>query len=150
MSRVTISLGQRLGVLAALTILLWAKSLSSAGQGGEKTYTIPELAELASPAVVYVGILNANGELIGQGSGFVAKADGYVVTNFHVIDGAQGLIVKMLDGEIYDRVKVVDYDRRRDLAVLKIPAFRELPTAPMGDSSTIKVGERVVPQPAHC
>jgi V8-like Glu-specific endopeptidase len=149
MSRVADALRQRLvklTALAAFTLTIGQAALAPAEvvQWTEKTYTIPELVEMASPAVVFIGILNAEGEYMGQGSGFVVKPDGFVVTNFHVIDGAQGLIVKMLDGEIYDRVRVVDYDRRRDLAVLKIPAFKELPTVPMGDSSTVKVGEEAV------
>lgn len=149
MSRVANALRQRLAkltVLATFSLTMGQAALATAEvvQWTERTYTIPELVEMASPAVVFIGILNAEGEYIGQGSGFVAKADGYVVTNFHVIDGAQGLIVKMLDGEIYDRVKVVDYDRRRDLAVLKIPAFKQLPTLTLGDSSTVKVGEEAV------
>ena len=149
MSRIANSMRQHLAkftVLAALSLTMGQAALATAEvvQWTEKTYTVPELVEVASPAVVFIGILNADGEYMGQGSGFVVKPDGFVVTNFHVIEEASGLIVKMLDGEIYDRVQVVDYDRRRDLAVLKIPAFKELPTVAMGDSSAVKVGQQAV------
>lgn len=149
MSRVANSMGQHLAqltVLATISLTMGQAAFATAEvvQWTEKTYTIPELVEVASPAVVFIGILNADGEYMGQGSGFVVKPDGFVVTNFHVIQEASSLIVKMLDGEIYDRVQVVDYDRRRDLAVLKIPAFKELPTVSMGDSSAVKVGQQAV------
>jgi hypothetical protein len=77
------------------------------------------------------------------GSGFVADPSGIIVTNFHVIRGASSLQVKMKDGEIYDRVEVLDYDQRRDIAVLKIRAFKTLPSLPLSDKE-IDTGEEAV------
>ena len=78
----------------------------------------------------------------GLGSGFVVNADGYVVTNNHVVDGATEIRVKLADGrELAGRV--VGRDPRTDLALLKVEAHG-LPTIPLGDSSALKVGEPVM------
>src|SRR5437899_234249 len=78
----------------------------------------------------------------GLGSGFVINADGYVVTNNHVVDGATEIRVKLADGrELAGRV--VGRDPRTDLALLKVDAHG-LPTIPLGDSAALKVGEPVM------
>src|SRR5207245_307975 len=78
----------------------------------------------------------------GVGAGFVGNADGYVVTNNHVVDGATEIRVKLADGrELAGRV--VGRDPRTDLALLKVDAHG-LPTIPLGDSAALKVGEPVM------
>ncbi len=78
----------------------------------------------------------------GLGSGFVVNAEGYVVTNNHVVDGATEIRVKLADGrELAGRV--VGRDPRTDLALLKVEAHG-LPTIPLGDSSALKVGQPVM------
>ena len=78
----------------------------------------------------------------GLGSGFVVNADGYIVTNNHVVDGATEIRVKLADGrELPGRV--VGRDPRTDLALLKVEGHG-LPTIPLGDSSALKVGEPVM------
>ncbi len=75
----------------------------------------------------------------GIGSGFIIRADGVIVTNAHVIGGANKVSVAMRDGTTYD-AKVVGIDDNNDLAVVKITAAR-LPVAPLGTSSDLVVGE---------
>jgi hypothetical protein len=120
-------------VLAGLPWMSLAAAPSHGSQG--KTYTVPELAKTMSPAVVFIGNADGSGQVTTIGSGFVVNADGLIVTNYHVIAGAQGLQIKMKDGEIYDRVDVQDYDTRRDIAVLKIRPFKKLPTLALSDSA---------------
>ncbi len=76
------------------------------------------------------------------GSGFIINADGYVVTNNHVVDGATEIRVKLADGREFP-AKVVGRDAKTDLALLKIDATG-LPVVPLGDSSTLQVGEPVM------
>jgi len=80
----------------------------------------------------------------GAGSGFVLDSDGHVLTNFHVIEGAQQIEVT-LDNEQTFPAQVVGSDPRFDLAILKIDAPAELlhPMA-LGDSSTLQVGQRAI------
>ena len=80
----------------------------------------------------------------GQGSGFVFDAEGHIVTNHHVVDGAQSVSVRFWDGSTYDAT-VVGTDPSTDLAVIKVdaPADVLIPLA-VGDSNSLSVGESVV------
>jgi serine protease Do len=76
------------------------------------------------------------------GSGFVVSADGYVVTNVHVVQGAGEIVVRLADhGE--HRARLVGQDPRTDIALLKIEGSG-LPTLPFGDSDRLQVGEPVM------
>ncbi len=78
------------------------------------------------------------------GSGFLVDSDGHVVTNAHVIDGADTVKVKLADDREY-RAKVVGKDARLDVAVLQLEgAPHDLPTAALGASDAMRVGEYVV------
>ncbi len=76
------------------------------------------------------------------GSGFILSDDGYILTNYHVIEGATAVSVSMYDGTSYD-ASLVGYDASNDIAVLKIEAEGLKPVV-LGDSSTINVGDDVV------
>jgi len=78
----------------------------------------------------------------GVGSGFVLSADGVVMTNAHVVDGADEVIVTLSDKREF-KAKVIGVDRRSDVAVLKIEASG-LPAVKIGDVSRLKVGEWVM------
>jgi serine protease Do len=78
----------------------------------------------------------------GLGSGFVIAADGYVMTNAHVVDEADEVTVTLTDKREF-KAKVIGLDRRTDVAVLKIEA-KNLPQLRMGDVSKLKVGEWVM------
>lgn len=77
------------------------------------------------------------------GSGFVITKDGYIVTNHHVIDGANKIKVLFYNGESYD-AQLVGSDSVRDIAVLKIEPEDDLIPIEIGDSSLLKVGQEVV------
>ena len=76
------------------------------------------------------------------GSGFIISNDGYVLTNAHVVDGANVVTVKLTDKREF-RAKVVGTDKQSDVAVLKISASN-LPTVKIGDPNQSKVGQWVV------
>ena len=78
----------------------------------------------------------------GLGSGVIISADGYIVTNNHVIDEADRLEVTLNDNRTFDAT-VVGSDASTDLALIKIDA-KDLPVIPMGDSEALKVGEWVL------
>jgi serine protease Do len=77
-----------------------------------------------------------------QGSGFIIREDGYVVTNAHVIGDAERIQIRLTDGRRFD-ARVVGQDERVDLALLKIDATG-LPVAALGDSNRTRVGEFVL------
>jgi serine protease Do len=77
-----------------------------------------------------------------RGSGFIIDASGLVVTNAHVIEGADTVRVRLLDNREFN-AKVQGRDRRIDLAVLKIEGARDLPVAALGSSDATQIGEWV-------
>ncbi len=81
----------------------------------------------------------AQGRPSGLGSGLVFRADGYIMTNAHVVSGARMVSVRMNDEHELD-AQVVGVDERSDVAVLKVNA-RDLPCVQLGDSSKVEVGD---------
>ena len=77
------------------------------------------------------------------GSGFIIDKEGFVVTNNHVIEDADQIKVKLKDGREYDAT-IVGRDPNTDIALLKIDSGEDLPTAKLGDSDELKVGQWVV------
>ncbi len=107
----------------------------------EKTYkSVVEITSTLTQASPMGGEQQAR----GQGSGFVFDDRGHIVTNQHVVDGAQSVSVRFWDGSTYDAT-VVGTDPSTDLAVVKVDAPADIlqPVA-LGDSSALSVGEPVV------
>lgn len=78
----------------------------------------------------------------GAGSGVIISADGYIVTNNHVVEGADELTVTLNDNREFS-ARIVGTDKTTDLALIKVDA-KDLPTLPIGDSNKLKVGEWVL------
>ena len=77
------------------------------------------------------------------GSGFVISEDGYVVTNNHVIEGADEILIEFFNGSEL-KATVIGTDAKTDIALLKVEAERALPFVPFGDSDTANVGDWVI------
>jgi len=78
------------------------------------------------------------------GSGFVVSSDGFILTNYHVIEDADKIVVRLAgESRDYDAT-VIGTDQLTDLALLKIDAGHPLPTIPLGDSEGLRVGEWVI------
>jgi serine protease Do len=88
------------------------------------------------------GTPHQRGVAHAQGSGFIVSADGIVLTNAHVVDGAQQVTVKLSDHREF-KAKVLGADRSSDIAVLKIDAH-DLPTVQLGNSDQLGVGDYVL------
>ena len=109
------------------------------------------IAEKVTPSVVgvktfgtaytYWGQRIPNQEL-GSGSGIIYSEDGYIITNYHVIENATSVMITLSDGTEYD-ARIIGSDASSDLAVLKVEA-ENLPEAELGDSSALQIGELVV------
>ncbi len=79
----------------------------------------------------------------GMGSGVVIDRRGYILTNHHVVDKVQGIVVQLFDGTTYP-ARLLQYDAVMDLAVLKVDAARPLSAINLGTSSDLMVGETVI------
>jgi len=77
------------------------------------------------------------------GSGFIISADGYILTNAHVVEGADEINVKFTDKREF-KAKVIGADKRTDIAIIKIDGNGNLPAVKFGDPGKLKVGEWVV------
>lgn len=77
------------------------------------------------------------------GSGFFISSDGYIITNEHVVDGADEIKIKLSDGRTFDAT-VKGADQKLDLALLKVDADEDLPVARLGDSDKLRTGEWVM------
>ena len=82
-----------------------------------------QVVERVAPAVVLILVGQGSGQLSGVGSGVVVRPDGILLTAFHLVKDARAVQVRLKNGEIYDRVELIDADRRRDVAALRIPAY---------------------------
>ena len=117
---------------------LSTSSLQSA-TGGK--LTIDEIASKNADAVVEI-MTTSGGTSEGAGSGVIVKSNGYIVTNYHVIDGATTIVVRLHSGKNYS-ASIVGYDEQTDIAVLKIDATK-LNAVTIGRSSKLSVGDLAV------
>jgi len=123
-------------------------AVQNSAELGRDLLTLPELFTGANRATVAISTETTQRNFFGQvvtlpaaGSGFIVSADGYIVTNDHVIENAHRISVLLYDGRIYP-ASVVGRYRAGDLAVLKIEAT-DLSFLTFGDSDDIMVGEQV-------
>lgn len=120
--------------------------------GGQAVTSLAPLVESTSPAVVNIRISQARrdrfgrqGEFGGAGSGVIVDAEnGYILTNHHVIDGADEIQVSLIDGRTLD-AEVVGSDAGTDIALIKVEVDgQELTDMPIGDSTDVRVGDFVI------
>lgn len=113
--------------------------------------SIAEVADKVSKSVVSIVTSTKTTDFFGQsydsaaaGTGIIVTEDGYILTNKHVINGANKVTVVLDDGTTYENVKVVATDPLNDVAYLKIDNASGLTAAKLGDSKTINVGQQVI------
>ncbi|MCP4202593.1 MAG: PDZ domain-containing protein [bacterium] len=141
---------------AVLGCLMLAVALEPSWAAESRRTRVVEIVERVAPAVVNISaeaiVRQADpffGRLFGRrrrveslGSGFVVAANGTVVTNAHVIEGASRILVTLSTGRELE-AEVLGFDRDSDLAVLKV-AGRNLPAVELGSSSDLLIGETVI------
>jgi S1-C subfamily serine protease len=115
----------------------------------DESSAVVDAAAKVSPAVVQItssGGIDPNNVTdipsTGVGSGVIFDADGWILTNRHVVAGSDQLVVALKDGRTFNG-RIYGIDTLTDLAIVKIDA-KNLPTAPMGDSSALKVGQLAI------
>lgn len=168
----SVTRARRLALLATLPLALSACATSAGTVGDSQPTTSPAAAVLAqpspstsydpgtepivqvveriTPAVVTVTSRNrsvgvpfgfdSSGEAVG--TGFIVRSDGVILTNEHVVDGAEEVSITLADGRTLE-ARVVASDADHDLAVIKV-GTENLPTVTLADSTTVAVGQRVI------
>jgi serine protease Do len=137
---------------------LWTEGALQTGLSEDTPVTFgafSKLAEKCAPAVVSIStesrtrvkhpFFNVPDRLQrGAGSGVIIRADGYILSNNHVIENANTVEVRLLDDRVFE-AKVIGRDPATDLAVLKVdPKGAALPVVPLGDSDAVKIGSWAV------
>jgi serine protease Do len=114
----------------------------SGAHGGQAPFESDEIPEYLRRFFEYRGTPPGPRQRISMGSGFIISADGYVVTNNHVVEGADSVLVRLLDRREYE-ADVVGTDPRSDLALLRIEA-EDLPVLSLDQEDDLEVGEWVL------
>ena len=105
--------------------------------------TVTTVADTVGPAVVRVEVRKKNGRAGGVGSGVIIAPDGLVLTNCHVVEGAQEVRLQDSEGRVMEARRLGE-DADTDLALLRAGSVRDLPSAVLGDSKKLKRGQLVV------
>ena len=127
-------------MIAVLGYLLLG--LGQSAQQERKVVSAGELFKTASASVVLIEIYGDDGKVSGSGSGFVVAGDGVILTNYHVVAHTKRATVRLANGDAYDDVSVLDLDKRKDIALLKIKAV-DLPPLKLGHSGSVQVGDKL-------
>jgi len=118
----------------------------------DESSAVIDAAEAVSPAVVRMVVQGAGGDVLGGdipsqgvGSGVIYDANGWILTNRHVVEGGETVTVELKDGREYEG-RTYGTDTLTDLAIVKIDQDEgeEFPIAPIGDSSELKVGQLTI------
>jgi serine protease Do len=136
-------------VTAGLALVSLSANPASARSHPEGRVGVPAMVARVVPAVVSITTRQIERDQFNQpvptrglGSGFILDRRGYVLTNNHVVEGAEDIKVALTDGRVFRAIRV-GTDRFSDLAVLKI-AKKDLPALPLAESNRLAVGESVV------
>jgi S1-C subfamily serine protease len=115
---------------------------AEARPGDGKERTAAQIFADFAPAVVTISVKTAIGE--GGGTGFIIDGSGTIGTNYHVIDDATEIKVKLMDGTLAEEVEILAENEAQDLALLRIKTPKQLVAVTLGDSEKVTVGERAV------
>lgn len=110
--------------------------------------TIASVVATVSPSVVSIVTTTSSRQSAyaeqAAGTGMIVTKDGYIMTNKHVVRGAQKVSVITSEGKTYDDVSIVGTDPLNDIAFLKIKDVSNLPAVTLGDSKTVRTGQNVI------
>jgi serine protease Do len=104
---------------------------------------LQELAAQAKPSVVLLTVHDRLGRPVSEGTGFFVSSDGRVVTNHHVVEGAEGVTAKLADGREIDVVGVLADDPLKDVAIVQAKIDGVRPLA-LGNSGALRPGDEIV------
>ena len=109
----------------------------------DRPLTVTQIVRLTSNAVVQVVVLDESGKEFALGSGFLVSADGKIVTNHHVIEGAHSAIAKLANGSFFPVTGVLAANADRDLVLLKVEG-KGLPFLTLDSTAGLQVGDNVL------
>jgi hypothetical protein len=117
-------------------------ALRVASAPSPRQLTAEEIAEKCGPAVFYMEIYDADGELKSTASGFFVSSSGIAITNYHVVSGARSAMIVTADGGEYRVLGVYDVDKVNDLALIQIDG-KDFDYLNIGDSTALRNGAQI-------
>lgn len=127
---------------------MFQEKKSVIGNSSVPTNSVNKVSEEVGPSIV--GIINSNdagsdGEEQTISSGIIFKSDGYIVTNYHLINGANKVLVRLSNAKAGKEIEasLVGFDSASDIAIIKVNSHN-LPTAIFGDSSKVRAGDLAI------
>src|SRR5271167_2323478 len=136
------SMISKIALTTILSLGLFPGCRPSYSQVAPPITTAADLDKQASPSVVLIEIYDSKGEVSAKGSGFLVSAEGAILTNYHVVAHTKRATVRLANEDAYDTVEVLEIDKRKDIALIKIKGFG-LPYLKLGRSQNVEVGETV-------
>ncbi|MGH9944575.1 MAG: S1C family serine protease [Pyrinomonadaceae bacterium] len=127
--------------ILVLVALLGASDVLAQNAPTASDINAARIAEQVAPSVVLI-FTGKGGKLESVGTGIIVRADGIVLVPYHLVKSAPEVQVRLKNGEIYDRVELIAYDERRNVAALRLPAVN-LPVLSRSYSPESKVGDAV-------
>lgn len=107
--------------------------------------TSPAVVSITTKSIAADPFFGRQTQSEGAGTGMIVSKDGYILTNKHVIpEGAESVTVVRSDGTSYENVRIIGRDPTNDIAFLKIEGVSDLPTVSLGNSDSVRVGQKVV------
>jgi hypothetical protein len=108
-------------------------------------FTIPQIVKKWNDSIILVKSIDKNGNVLGQGSGFVISEDGAFITNYHVVESAYNVLIQFINGKSFKEISLISAYPYYDIAILNIEEENELflPVI-LGDSDNIQVGEQIL------
>jgi TonB family protein len=129
-------------LVSGMLLALFTIPVPSSAKKRAKPLAAADVFKRTAPAVVSVLCLGPDHAAIGLASGFLISADGRIVTNLHVLQRCLSLSIHLSNGVAFDTTSVIDFDERKDLALIRIRATGLLPIT-IGDSNDLEVGQTI-------
>ncbi|WP_353612286.1 S1C family serine protease [Mycobacterium sp. ACS4331] len=129
-------------MLTALLLALVAP-LTQPGAATAAPLDAAAVSARVEPGLVQITTMNDFQGIIGNGTGIVLSPEGEVLTNHHVVQGANSIRATLATGQVFD-ADVLGYDRDDDVALLRLRGAGGLTPAPLGDSNTVALGDPVI------
>jgi TonB family protein len=125
-----------------MLLTLLAVPTFSAAKKRAKPVAAADISKRSTPAIVSIRCIGPDHAQLGTALGFLISADGRIVTSLHVLQACLSLSIHLSNGVAFDSARVIDFDERKDLALIRIQATGLLPL-PIGDSNDLEVGQTI-------
>jgi S1-C subfamily serine protease len=106
--------------------------------------TVPQIVKKWNESILLVKSIDKNGNILGQGSGFVISENGVIATNYHVVKSSHSVLIQFVNGKSYQEVSLIAGYPSNDLAILYIEKDDSFLPVILGDSDNLQTGEQIL------